>query len=35
MLAMLAQNHEAACHVAARRLGHPEATMPDSLKETA
>jgi hypothetical protein len=32
---MLAKDHEAACHVAARRFGRPEATMPVSLKETA
>jgi oligopeptide/dipeptide ABC transporter ATP-binding protein len=35
LLAMLAQDHAVACHVAARRLGRPEATMPASLKETA
>ena len=35
LLAALAENHEAACHVAARRLGRPEATMPVSLQETA
>jgi hypothetical protein len=35
VLAELVEDHEAACHIAARRLGRPEATMPASLQETA
>ncbi|MGH8928288.1 MAG: oligopeptide/dipeptide ABC transporter ATP-binding protein, partial [Acidimicrobiia bacterium] len=35
VLALLGDQHEAACHVAARRLGHPEATIPVAMKETA
>ena len=35
MLAHLAPQHEAACHVTARRLGQPEATMPATYRETA
>jgi oligopeptide/dipeptide ABC transporter ATP-binding protein len=35
LLAILAEDHHAACHVAARRLGRPEATMPATEEMTA